>query len=362
MEKLKRVLLLCFSIFVFSGVTYSETLAPEIIERVRESIVLLSSNESSTPSARNALCSGVVIDKVGHILTNFHCIYKQKIINLYYYDENDWKEYDVKVIGKDPLADLALLEVPARTKEVPYLEIADANDIQMGMEVFAFGHPMGLAWSLSRGIVSSKDRHARHPYIKSLQTDAAINKGNSGGPLLNLKGEIVGINALIVSKNQQSAGVGISIRSDVVKSSLTAMLERGRVDRPAIGVMIITLIGKEHQQNKLIKDNPELKKILPNTYGLLIGKDNAELPAGLERWDTIVGVNNIPVNNGVEFSDQLVKYDIGNKIELTLIRNKRYIQIEVPLKVLPVKVDLMYGKGLIKPIPPLPETNKERNP
>ena len=114
MEKLKRVILLCFSIFIFSGVLYSETISPEVIEKVRESIVLLSSNESSTPSAQspNALCTGVVIDEAGHILTNFHCIYKQKIINLYYYDENDWKEYEVKVIGKDPLADLALLEVP----------------------------------------------------------------------------------------------------------------------------------------------------------------------------------------------------------------------------------------------------------
>ena len=351
MEKLKRVILLCFSIFIFSGVLYSETISPEVIEKVRESIVLLSSNESSTPSVKspNALCAGVVIDEVGHILTNFHCIYKQKIINLYYYDENDWKEYEVKVIGKDPLADLALLEVPERTKKVSYLKIANVDDIQMGMEVFAFGHPMGMAWSLSRGIISSKDRHSRHPFIKSLQTDAAINKGNSGGPLLNLKGEIIGINTLMISRNQQNAGVGISIRSDVVRSSLAKMLERGQVDRPAIGVMIVALIGKESQQNKLIIDHPELKKIIPNTYGLLIRKDPAELPVGIEVWDTIVGVNNIPVNNGVEFSDQLIKYDIGTKIELTLIRNKRYIQVEVPLKVLPLQTELMYGKKLLIP-------------
>ena len=356
MEKLKRVFLLCFSIFIFSGVLYSETISPEVIEKVRESIVLLSSNESSTPSAQspNALCAGVVIDEIGHILTNFHCIYKQKIINLYYYDENDWKEYEVKVVGKDPLADLALLEVPKRTKKVPYLKITDVDDIQLGMEVFAFGHPMGMAWSLSRGIISSKDRHSRHPYIKSLQTDAAINKGNSGGPLLNLKGEIVGINTLMISRNQQNAGVGISIRSDVVKNSLVKMLERGRVDRPAIGVMIISLLGRENQRNTLIKDNPELKKILPNTYGLLIRKDPAELPVGIEVWDTIVGVNNIPVNNGVEFSDQLIKYNIGTKIKLTLIRNKRYIQVEVPLKVLPVPADLMYGKKLLIPPKKIP--------
>jgi S1-C subfamily serine protease len=244
--------------------------------------------------------------------------------------------------------------VSKRTKKVPYLKIADVDDIHMGMEVFAFGHPLGMAWSLSRGIISSKDRHSRHPYIKSLQTDAAINKGNSGGPLLNLKGEIVGINALIVSRNQQNAGVGISIRSDVVKSSLAKMLERGRVDRPAIGVMIVSLYGKESQQNKLIKDNPELKKIIPNTYGLLIQKDPAGLPTGIEVWDTIVGVNNIPVNNGVEFSDQLIKYDIGTKIKLTLIRNKRYIQVEVPLKVLPLRTELMYGKKLLIPPKKIP--------
>jgi S1-C subfamily serine protease len=108
------------------------------------------------------------------------------------------------------------------------------------------------------------------------------------------------------------------------------------------------------KQNKLIIDHPELKKIIPNTYGLLIRKDPAELPVGIEVWDTIVGVNNIPVNNGVEFSDQLIKYDIGTKIELTLIRNKRYIQVEVPLKVLPLQTELMYGKKLLIPPKKIP--------
>jgi S1-C subfamily serine protease len=118
--------------------------------------------------------------------------------------------------------------------------------------------------------------------------------------------------------------------------------------------MIVPLIGKERYQTKLIKDNPELKKILPNTYGLLIRKDPAELPVGIEVWDTIVGVNNIPVNNGVEFSDQLIKYNIGTKIKLTLIRNKRYIQVEVPLKVLPVPTELLYGKKLLIPPKKIP--------
>ena len=102
-----------------------------------------------------------------------------------------------------------------------------------------------------------------------------------------------------------------------------------------------------------------LKKIIPSTYGLLIRKDPAELPVGIEVWDTIVGVNNIPVNNGVEFSDQLIKYNIGTKIKLTLIRNKRYIQVEVPLKVLPLKVKLMYDRNLINPL--IPPIEKKKN-
>ena len=358
MEKLKRVFLLCFSIFIFSGVLYSETISPEVIEKVRESIVLLSSNESSTPSVQspNALCAGVVIDEVGHILTNFHCIYKQKIINLYYYDENDWKEYEVKVIGKDPLADLALLEVPERTKKVSYLKIANVDDIQLGMEVFAFGHPMGMAWSLSKGIISSTNRYARHPYIKAIQIDAAINKGNSGGPVINSKGEIVGVASLLVSRTTQNAGVGIAIRGDVAKKSLAVMLELGKVDRPAIGVSIIPLWGKTGQREKILKDNPDIKRSIPNTYGLLVSKATPKrpIPKGLNPWDTIIGIKDTLINNDVEFSEQLLKYKIGQTITVSILRDKRFMRIDnITLKILPVPTDLMYG-NLLKPTLPIP--------
>ena len=112
MEKLRRVLLLCFSILIFSGVSV-QAITKEVIEEVRRSVVLLSLNTLKNPpvNARNALCSGTVINEQGHILTNFHCIYEQKTMNLFYWDEDDWREYKVKIIGKDPLADLALLEV-----------------------------------------------------------------------------------------------------------------------------------------------------------------------------------------------------------------------------------------------------------
>ena len=192
MEKLRRVLLLCFSILIFSGVSV-QAITKEVIEEVKKSVVLLSLNKLKNPpvDARNALCSGTVINEKGHILTNFHCVYKQKTINMYYWDEDDWHEYTVKVIGEDPLADLVVLEVIGLKRKVPYLKFAKKDDIYSGSEVFAFGHPMGMAWSLSKGIISSTERYARHPYIKSVQIDAAINKGNSGGPVFNYKGEII---------------------------------------------------------------------------------------------------------------------------------------------------------------------------
>ena len=362
MEKLRRVFLLCFSILIFFGVSV-QAITKEVIEEVRKSVVLLSVNRLENPpvNARNALCSGTVINEQGHILTNFHCVYKQKTINMYYWDEDDWHEYKVKIIGQDPLADLVLLEVIGLKRKVSYLKFAKKEDIYLGTEVFAFGHPMGMAWSLSKGIISSTERYARHPYIKSIQIDAAINKGNSGGPVLNEKGEVVGIVSLLVSRTNQNAGVGLAIRGDIAEKSLAMMLETGKVDRPALGIMIIPLYGKDNQREKILKDNPDINTSIPNTYGLMISDKNKPtdpLPKGLKAWDTIIGINNIAINNDVEFAEQLGKYKIGDTVSINVIRDKRFIQVDnITLKVFPVPIELMYGqKALTVPIP-----NKKKN-
>jgi serine protease Do len=361
MEKLRRVLLLCFSILIFFGVSV-QAITKEVIEEVRKSVVLLSLNTLKNPpvDARNALCSGTVINEQGHILTNFHCVYKQKTINMYYWSEDDWHEYTVKVIGEDPLADLVVLEVIGLKRKVPYLKFAKKEDIYSGIEVFALGHPMGMAWSLSKGIVSSIERYARHPYIKSVQVDAAINKGNSGGPVFNDKGEIVGIATLMVSRTDQNAGVGLAVRADVAEKSLAVMLEKGKVDRPALGIMIIPLYGKDNQREKILKDNPDINTSIPNTYGLLISDQNKPtdpLPKGLQAWDTVIGINNIAINNDVEFAEQLGKYKIGDLVNINILRDKRFIQVDnITLKVFPVQTDKMYGNRNL----PVPVPNKEK--
>ena len=357
MEKLKRVFLLCFSILFFFSVSV-QAITKEVVEEVRKSVVLLSINKLENPpvDARNGLCSGAVINEQGHILTNFHCVYEQKTLLMYYWDEEDWHEYKVEVIGIDPLADLAVLKVIGLKRKVPYLKFADNEGIYPGAEVFALGHPMGMAWSLSKGIISSIERYARHPYVKSIQIDAAINKGNSGGPVINEKGEVVGIASLLVSRTSQNAGVGIAIRADVAKRSLAKMLATGKVDRPALGVMIIPLYGKANQREKIIKDNPSINTSIPNTYGLMISDKNKPtnpLPKGLQAWDTIIGINDVAINNDVEFADQLGKYKIGDTVSINILRDKRFIQIDnITLKVFLVPINVMYGKrALTVPVP-----------
>lgn len=357
MEKFTRLFLFCFSILIFFGAS-AHAITKEIIEEVRKSVVLLSLNTLENPpvNAPNGLCSGTIINEQSHILTNFHCVYEQKTLNMYFWDEDDWHEYKVEIIGTDPLADLAVLKVIGLTRKVPYLKFADNKDIYTGAEAFAFGHPMGMAWSLSRGIISSTTRYARHPYIKAIQIDAAINKGNSGGPVLNEKGEIIGIATLMVSKNDQNAGVGISIRADVAKKSLAEMLATGKVERPALGVSIIPLYGKDKQRIKILKDNPKINRSIPNTYGLLISDKNKPtnpLPKGLQAWDTIIGINDVAINNDVEFADQLGKYKIGDTISINILRDRRFIQIDnITLKLFPVPFELMYRtQALTAPVP-----------
>ena len=372
MKNIKYYSLICFFILLFVPFNISakednvlieakdDLKFESVIERAKKSVVILSMNPNVDPEtdpSQTGLCSGVVIDEVGHILTNFHCVYNQNYLRLYYYDADDWENYEVNVIGLDPLSDLALIEVIGKEEPMPHLEFAeDAGEIKSGTDVFALGHPMGMAWTVTKGIVSSTERYARHPFIKAIQTDSAINKGNSGGPLLNMRGEIVGINALIISRISENAGVGLAIRGDIAKKSVKSMLSTGRVDRPAVGIMIMPL-GQPKQRDKIIKEFPKLKsEYIPNTYGIFVRPDE-NLPKGMKKYDTIIGVNDVMTNDGLQFSDEISKYNIGDTVTLTIVRKRRYLKVDVPLKVFPVDADAMYSQirkspSLPKPIQP----------
>ena len=367
MKNIKYYSLICFFILLFVPFNISakednvlievkdDFKFESVIERAKKSVILLSMNPNVDPEtdpSQTGLCSGVVIDEVGHILTNFHCVYNQNYLRLYYYDEDDWQNYEVNVIGLDPLADLALIKVIGKEEPIPHLEFAEnAGEIKSGTDVFALGHPMGMVWTVTKGIISSTERYARHPFIKAVQTDSAINKGNSGGPLLYLRGEIVGINAMIVSRISENAGVGLAVRGDIAEKSVGSMLATGKVNRPAIGVMIAPL-GQPKQRDKIINEFPILKsKFIPNTFGVFV-RPSENLPKGIKKFDTIIGINDKMTNDGLQFSNEINKYNIGDVITLTIIRKRRYLKVDVPLKVFPVDADAMYSQIRVPPLLP----------
>tara|TARA_Y100000034_G_scaffold54908_1_gene67339 strand:+ start:1450 stop:2316 length:867 start_codon:yes stop_codon:yes gene_type:complete len=288
------------------------------------------------------MCSGAVVD-LQYIITNYHCIHDQKYIKIYFWNKEDWNDYDVEVIGTDPLGDLVLLKAVDKDEPVPELKFSN-EEIKSGQDVFALGHPMGMVWSVSRGVISHEDRYARHPYIHSIQTDAAINVGNSGGPLLNMKGEIVGINTFIISKVKESAGIGIAIRNDTVQKSFKTMLEKGKVDRPAIGIMVVGLGTSDIQRTKLYKDNPSAKPgQIPNTFGMLIQKSD-NMPENIKEFDTLFAIDDKLFNTHVEMSNILEEYNVGDTVTLSIIRNRKFIKLDISLKVFEVPVEKMYKR------------------
>ena len=362
MNSIKNICLICFSIIFVSCATLNISATDNkvivgsnnepvkfesVVKTSQESIVLLTTSPFEDPTidtSQNAVCSGAIVDEQGHVITNYHCVHNQKSILLYYYDREDWGEYKVKVVGIDPLADLALLKILDSDKKLTPLKFAkNTEKIGVGTDVFALGHPMSMAWSVTKGIISSNNRYARHPYIHALQTDAAINKGNSGGPLLNMQGEIVGINALMVSRNGENAGVGIAIRGDIVQKSLKSMLETGTVSRPAVGIQIMSL-GHPRQRNKVLKKFPNFNPDhIPNVSGMFVSDaTDKDLPKGIDKYDTVIGINGELFNDGVKFSNLLENYKVGEKITLTLIRKGRYRLVDVVLKEFPVDVEKLY--------------------
>ena len=207
---------------------------------------------------------------------------------------------------------------------------------------------MGMAWTVTKGIVSSNDRYARHPYVHAIQTDAAINKGNSGGPLLNMQGEIVGINALMISRISESAGVGLAIRGDVVETSLKSMMETGTVSRPAIGIQIMPL-GHPRQRKVVMEKYPKVDpESIPNVSGMII-THKEDLPEGLHQFDTIIGINGVLFNDGVSFSNILSKYKVGEEVSLMVVRKRRYLLVNATLKEFPVDIDLLFPPRVPKP-------------
>jgi S1-C subfamily serine protease len=280
--------------------------------------------------------SGFIIDKEGHILTNYHVIADARQIEVTLHNR---KKYRATIIGTDRSHDLAVVQIKA--PELTPMVLGDSNNLQVGQKVYAIGNPFGLAGTLTRGIVSSI-RQVQEPdgmtIDDAIQTDASINPGNSGGPLLNMHGEVIGINTMIASNVGQSAGIGFAIPINTAKAVINDLLTLGRVRRPALGVSTIPVDPQLADQMGLAAD-----------YGLLIlqvvpggAAEHAGLRGGNERaflgntpimlgGDLIIAIDGKKVEDQQELAEVMNNHRAGDSVRVTIYRGKRKMDVTVTL-------------------------------
>ena len=257
-----------------------------------------------------SLGSGFIISEDGYVVTNAHVIDQAEKVRV---TLKDRRELDAKVIGVDEGTDIALLKIDA--KDLPAVSLGDSDKLKVGQWVVAIGAPFGLEHSASQGIVSALSRslnQASTTYIPFIQTDVAVNPGNSGGPLFDLEGNVVGVNSMILSRSGGYQGISFSIPVNTVKNVTNQLKSKGFVSRGKLGVLI-------QDVSQQLADSFNL----PGPKGALVSNvepDSAADKAGLKRGDVIVGFNGVSVYQSSDLPPLVGNTEIGKRVPLTLIR------------------------------------------
>jgi serine protease Do len=271
------------------------------------------------------LGSGFVIDKSGIIITNNHVIEGADEISVIMSDQ---KEFSAELLGRDPKADLAVLKINPGDTLLQQVSFGDSDKARVGDWTIAIGNPLGLGGTVTAGIVSAISRDIGNgPYVKFIQTDASINRGNSGGPLFNINGEVIGINTAIISQTGGSIGLGFAIPSNSAIKIVDQLKEFGRTKRGWLGVQI-TPVSKEIAESLG----------LPNEKGAFISNINPSGPskaAGLQEGDVILKFNNNEIFRMTDLPRVVAESDVGSKAVVEVWRKNKLISIEVTLGELP---------------------------
>ena len=272
-----------------------------------------------------ALGSGFVVSEDGYIVTNNHVVSNADEIFVKF---SDGREYKTKLIGTSSEVDIAVLKIEANEKFKP-LEFSDSDKIEIGQWSIAFGNPMGLNDSMTVGVISAAGRSSLgiEEIENFIQTDAAINQGNSGGPLIDINGKVIGVNTAILSTSGGSVGLGFAIPSNLASVVKDSIIATGKFEKPYIGVYLNNL------------DSEKIKALnIKSTNGVLIAKVVADGPApraGIQANDVIVAVNGKAVNSAGAFIGELAAKKVGESVELSVIRNSQTVKIRVTLEETP---------------------------
>ncbi|MCF0198359.1 MAG: trypsin-like peptidase domain-containing protein [Bacteroidaceae bacterium] len=272
--------------------------------------------EYKTPD-RRAAGSGVIISSDGYIVTNNHVVGSADAITV---KLNDNREFKGRIIGCDETSDLALIKVDA--KDLPAIAIGNSDELKLGQWVLAVGNPFNLTSTVTAGIVSAKARTLGANGVESfIQTDAAINSGNSGGALVNERGELVGINAMLYSQTGSYSGYGFAIPTTIMNKVVADLKAYGVVQRAVFGITggdVINYIDSEKQKG----NEPDLGT---NTgiYVDKVSEESAASEAGLQKGDVVVKFDGKNVTKMAELQEALAQHKPGDKVDVSYIRNKK---------------------------------------
>ncbi|MES2559720.1 MAG: Do family serine endopeptidase [Bacteroidota bacterium] len=283
--------------------------------------------------------SGVIISQDGYIVTNNHVIDGASKIKVIL---NDKREFDAELLGHDPNTDLALLRIDE--KNLPFAVVGNSDEVKVGQWVLAVGNPFNLTSTVTAGIVSAKGRNLnllrsnsqggpQYTIESFIQTDAAVNPGNSGGALVSSEGKLMGINTAIASQNGQYAGYSFAVPSNLMKKIIDDLLKYGEVQRGFLGVSIQDVNGE-------LADKEGLKEV-KGVFVAKVNPNSAAEDAGLKDKDVIVKIGDISVNSSAELQEQIGKRNPGDKVKVLVMRDGKEKEFEVMLKNKDGKTDLV---------------------
>ncbi len=291
---------------------------------------------------KRGMGSGFVIDKEGHILTNYHVVKGADEIVVVLEDNGSEKEYAATLVGSDSKTDIALIKIkrePGDNTEFSFLKLGSSENLEVGEWVVAIGNPFGLSHTVTVGVVSALGRSiGAGPYDEFIQTDASINPGNSGGPLINIEGEVIGINTAIISGDTGgNVGIGFAIPINIAKGILTDLKETGSVTRGWLGVMIQ-------------KITPELAKSfgLNQSEGALVGDvipDGPAAKAGIQRGDVITRFNNQSVRDMEDLPKIVAATTPGLMVDVEVVRDSSKKILHATIEVLKDSQKMVVAKA-----------------
>ena len=274
---------------------------------------------------RVAAGSGVIISTDGYIVTNNHVVDGADELTV---TLNDNKEYSARIIGADKKTDLALIKIDG--KNLPAITVANSDDVKVGEWVLAIGNPLGLNNTVTAGIVSANTMGEQGTVSSMIQTDAAINQGNSGGALVNTSGQLIGINAMIYSQTGSNIGYGFAIPTTIMNKVIDDLKEYGTVQRAMIGISGIDVNKYVDMEKK--KGNEVDMGTMEGIYVAEVVEDGAAEDAGMKKGDVITQIDGQKITQFGELTGIIAQKRPGDKVKVTYLRDKKKHEVTMTLK------------------------------